>query len=193
MDRHYVVLATVSRGYPPAEGRLPTRYSPVRHFPPPEGGFSFDLHVLSPPPAFVLSQDQTLRSREIDLLKESEDSESGIELRYPLGHRLLLSLFGWSTEVLRVDLFSSVRFRLANQRRAADEGSLCFQSLKERRRRRGWSRPALLPERPAKLRSPQSGVKCFVVSSLSIGTPGDCRKAKPSPRGVNREGTHGTE
>ena len=24
----------------------------------------FDLHVLSPPPAFVLSQDQTLRSKE---------------------------------------------------------------------------------------------------------------------------------
>jgi hypothetical protein len=28
----------------------------------PEGTFTFDLHVLSPPPAFVLSQDQTLRS-----------------------------------------------------------------------------------------------------------------------------------
>jgi hypothetical protein len=60
----YAVLATVSGGYPPVEGRLPTRYSPVRHFPLPEGSFSFDLHVLSPPPAFVLSQDQTLRSRE---------------------------------------------------------------------------------------------------------------------------------
>ena len=60
--RHYVVLATVSRGYSPAEGRLPTRYSPVRHFTQdPKVPFSFDLHVLSPPPAFVLSQDQTLR------------------------------------------------------------------------------------------------------------------------------------
>jgi hypothetical protein len=28
--------------------------------------FSFDLHVLSPPPAFVLSQDQTLRSRKFN-------------------------------------------------------------------------------------------------------------------------------
>ena len=28
---------------------------------PPEGALPFDLHVLSTPPAFVLSQDQTLR------------------------------------------------------------------------------------------------------------------------------------
>src|SRR5215210_9321588 len=33
--------------------------SPLGH--PPEGRASFDLHVLSTPPAFVLSQDQTLR------------------------------------------------------------------------------------------------------------------------------------
>ena len=48
-------------------GRLPTRYSPVRHsvmassipknF---QRHASFDLHVLSTPPAFILSQDQTL-------------------------------------------------------------------------------------------------------------------------------------
>jgi hypothetical protein len=29
--------------------------------PAPKGWFSLDLHVLSAPPAFVLSQDQTLR------------------------------------------------------------------------------------------------------------------------------------
>ena len=37
-------------------------YSPVRHFT--QGIatlFSFDLHVLGMPPAFVLSQDQTLQ------------------------------------------------------------------------------------------------------------------------------------
>ena len=28
---------------------------------PPKGAFPFDLHVLSTPPAFVLSQDQTLQ------------------------------------------------------------------------------------------------------------------------------------
>ena len=45
------------------QGRLSTCYSPVRHsagrckHPP----ASFDLHVLSTPPAFILSQDQTLK------------------------------------------------------------------------------------------------------------------------------------
>ena len=34
----------------------------------PEGTFSFDLHVLSTPPAFVLSQDQTLMFFPITLL-----------------------------------------------------------------------------------------------------------------------------
>ena len=38
-------------------------YSPVRHCPVPEGTFSFDLHVLGMPPAFNLSQDQTLQLR----------------------------------------------------------------------------------------------------------------------------------
>ena len=55
--RPYAVLARVSPGYPPPEGRLSTCYSPVRHSP--EG--SCDLHVLSPPLAFALSQDQTLQ------------------------------------------------------------------------------------------------------------------------------------
>src|SRR5699024_7391470 len=47
-------------------GRLPTCYSPIRrsfHRRPPEGFCLFpalDLHVLGTPPAFVLSQDQTL-------------------------------------------------------------------------------------------------------------------------------------
>ena len=63
----YAVLAAVSSCYPPVQGRFPTRYSPVRHSvtqaSPPEGirlCASFDLHVLSTPPAFILSQDQTL-------------------------------------------------------------------------------------------------------------------------------------
>ena len=29
--RRYAVLAAVSSRYPPVQGRLPTRYSPVRH------------------------------------------------------------------------------------------------------------------------------------------------------------------
>ena len=57
----YSVLATVSDGYPKVKGRLLTCYSPVRRSSTPEGAFPLDLHVLSTPPAFVLSQDQTLR------------------------------------------------------------------------------------------------------------------------------------
>ena len=62
----YAVLAVVSNCCPPLKGRFLTRYSPVRHCPLFQLSensvhrFSFDLHVLSTPPAFVLSQDQTL-------------------------------------------------------------------------------------------------------------------------------------
>ena len=62
----HAVLAQISLCYSPLWGRLLTRYSPVRHFPLLQLAeasiqrFSFDLHVLSTPPAFILSQDQTL-------------------------------------------------------------------------------------------------------------------------------------
>ena len=62
----HAVLAVVSNCCPPLKGRFLTRYSPVRHCPLFQldessfRRFSFDLHVLSTPPAFVLSQDQTL-------------------------------------------------------------------------------------------------------------------------------------
>ena len=59
----YPVLATVSDCYPRDEGRLLTCYSPVRHSCTPERALPFDLHVLSTPPAFVLSQDQTLHRK----------------------------------------------------------------------------------------------------------------------------------
>ncbi|SIP67583.1 conserved hypothetical protein [Mycobacterium tuberculosis] len=45
------------------QGRSPTCYSPVRHSSISEETFPFDLHVLSTPPAFVLSQDQTLQTK----------------------------------------------------------------------------------------------------------------------------------
>ena len=58
----YAVLAILSDGCPPLEGTLPTCYAPVRHFTRgPKPSFSFDLHVLSPPLTFALSQDQTLQ------------------------------------------------------------------------------------------------------------------------------------
>jgi hypothetical protein len=59
----YPVLAPVSEGYPKVQGRLLTCYSPVRRSSTPERAFPLDLHVLSTPPAFVLSQDQTLQQK----------------------------------------------------------------------------------------------------------------------------------
>ena len=59
--QYYPVLAPFSRGYSKLQGRSPTRYSPVRQFNSiPKNTFSLDLHVLGTPPAFILSQDQTL-------------------------------------------------------------------------------------------------------------------------------------
>ena len=58
-DSAYAVLATVSRSYPPPQGRSPCITHPcaTKVLLPPS-----DLHVLGTPPAFVLSQDQTLSS-----------------------------------------------------------------------------------------------------------------------------------
>ena len=51
-------------------GRSSTRYSPVRRSTQgPKPPFSHDLHVLSTPPAFNLSQDQTLQFEILVLLK----------------------------------------------------------------------------------------------------------------------------
>ena len=60
----YRVLAPISGRYPQVKGRLLTCYSPVRRSSTPEGAFPLDLHVLSTPPAFVLSQDQTLHRKQ---------------------------------------------------------------------------------------------------------------------------------
>ena len=60
----YGVLVVVSNGYSPDEGKLLTRYAPLRRSPSikPESliMLPLDLHVLSLPLAFILSQDQTL-------------------------------------------------------------------------------------------------------------------------------------
>src|SRR5699024_10613857 len=62
----YPVLDTVSSAYPRERGRLLTCYSPVRHSSTrcKHPASAFDLHVLSTPPAFVLSQDQTLHTKQ---------------------------------------------------------------------------------------------------------------------------------
>jgi hypothetical protein len=55
-------------GLSPTTGQIPTRYSPVRRSTPPSklGSFPLDLHVLSLPPAFNLSHDQTLQFSSVD-------------------------------------------------------------------------------------------------------------------------------
>ena len=74
----YAVLAVVSNCCPPLEGRFLTRYSPVRHCPRTQLSensvirFSFDLHVLGTPPAFVLSQDQTLNKMVLKRLFQAD-------------------------------------------------------------------------------------------------------------------------
>ena len=47
-------------------GKLHTRYAPVRRSPPSEDVLPLDLHVLGLPLAFILSQDQTLHSKNFD-------------------------------------------------------------------------------------------------------------------------------
>ena len=61
----YGVLVRISPGYPPVAGRLHTRYAPVRRSPPGccHPALPLDLHVLSLPLAFILSQDQTLHCK----------------------------------------------------------------------------------------------------------------------------------
>ena len=56
----YAVLTSISRGYSSLRGKFSRVTHPFATILIPEGIFSFDLHVLSTPPAFILSQDQTL-------------------------------------------------------------------------------------------------------------------------------------
>ena len=89
----YEVLIPVSRGYPSVWGRLPTRYSPVRrslylHLT--EISFKYiplDLHVLGTPPAFILSQDQTLnkwylRPERIQAIKSCSEKRVCVSLLF---------------------------------------------------------------------------------------------------------------
>jgi hypothetical protein len=64
---YYGVLIRIFRGYPPVKGRLHTRYAPVRRSPSKYcySVLPLDLHVLSLPLAFILSQDQTLHCKYI--------------------------------------------------------------------------------------------------------------------------------
>ena len=70
-------LPPVSRSYSGAWGRSVTHYSPVRHSHPGSKlpGIPFDLHVLSTPPAFILSQNRTLHKKPFHGDIQSDDSQ----------------------------------------------------------------------------------------------------------------------
>ena len=76
-------------GLSPSVGQIPTCYSPVRHSSAPRssrrnpsGPLPFDLHVLGLPPAFNLSQDQTLQFKIVSI-GQSKTLSSGVPLFYP--------------------------------------------------------------------------------------------------------------
>src|SRR5699024_8708453 len=72
----YPVLDPVSRAYPRVKRSLLTCYSPVRHSSTPSklGASAFDLHVLSTPPAFILSQDQTLHTKTMKQFNQTDQA-----------------------------------------------------------------------------------------------------------------------
>ena len=89
---HYGVLVGVSTGYPPVAGRLHTRYAPVRRSPAAHcwAPLPLDLHVLSLPLAFILSQDQTLHCKNC-LLSTFDSSRVSTARPLPGGLRHTLS------------------------------------------------------------------------------------------------------
>ena len=59
----YAVLTLISQGYPSLKGRSSRVTHPSAALLVSEETFSLDLHVLSTPPTFILSQDQTLHHK----------------------------------------------------------------------------------------------------------------------------------
>ncbi len=79
-------ICGISPSFPglfPTFGHVPTRFSPVRHSP--RG--ACDLHVLSIPPAFALSQDQTLKFITQDRAEAQSRRRLSTRLRSPLSMR----------------------------------------------------------------------------------------------------------
>ena len=88
----HAVLDRVSPAYPPVAGGLHTRYAPVRRSP---AQYCYcllplDLHVLSLPLAFILSQDQTLHG---NYLSVSGIPSRSFARRRPPGQPRLLACF----------------------------------------------------------------------------------------------------
>ena len=100
--KYYGVLESVSQNYPPVNGRLHTRYAPVRRSPPSTlllHVLPLDLHVLSLPLAFILSQDQTLQCKNcLNIVRvltayrfSKEKDLNKYYTRYPCGYLLSIN------------------------------------------------------------------------------------------------------
>ncbi len=92
---HLSVVCGISVSFPtlsPTTGQIPMHSSPVRHSPPTPCGavLPFDLHVLGMPPAFNLSQDQTLRFSLLDPKVNSHEAFTPTSSRSSLNH------LGWT-------------------------------------------------------------------------------------------------
>ena len=112
-------LASVSTGYSCVLGRLPTCYSPVRRSSTPEGAFPLDLHVLGTPPAFVLSQDQTLREQVVKTASSTRVvTRSGI-----VGRSLTMKGESAIGRIWLTDLLSKAGAPTVSGPRAGDAGS----------------------------------------------------------------------
>ena len=83
-------------------GRLLTRYSPVRHSLNPERLSSFDLHVLSMPPAFILSQNQTLKFNCLKSLSLYQDNNGSIFVCYLFADLLFRSTYCYVVLILKL-------------------------------------------------------------------------------------------
>ena len=118
----YGVLGQVSLGYPPVRGRLHTRYAPVRRSSPEYcySALPLDLHVLSLPLAFILSQDQTLHCKNclyfsnlwLNRVSASEDALDTRYLLFPIFQSSLASFSEWprffSKAVAKIRPFSKL-------------------------------------------------------------------------------------
>ena len=90
----------ISPRYPPVTGRLHTRYAPVRRSPAAHcwTPLPLDLHVLSLPLAFILSQDQTLHCKNclfvlpLTRLVSRIPGPAGASLGHTLSHLPILSM-----------------------------------------------------------------------------------------------------
>ncbi len=76
----YTVLAVVSNGYSVLLGRFLRVTHPSATFHRSKLRPSFDLHVLGMPPAFVLSQDQTLKFNFASCSAEAEPLQAAWKL-----------------------------------------------------------------------------------------------------------------